>query len=717
MRTLPRRSAVTTISVLVLLAGALVGLPAEAAPGEQLATQPSRVHWAGGKALAGKSAQAPGQVVKSYLADHGAGAAAGTLQPEGTWKTHALTVVRLSQSVSGLRVPTTEVKAVLGADGSLLSVVENTASVSGKPAPASVSEGDALRAAVAALYPGRSVSTASAQRSGNVTTYEQQGFSTAPTVETVALPLRSGRAAVGYVVTTWTADNELNVTTVDGSGEVVDNEDRTSSDRYNVFPEDPDKSRQTWVRDPADKTASPTGWLSGSQWANHISGNNANAYLDTDNDDEADPNVGAVGNGVFGAVWDGTVQPTTAGNQKVAVQNLFYLNNLIHDTLYRAGFTEAAGNFQEDNFGKGGKSSDGVQAEAQDGGGTDNANFATPTDGQNPRMQMYLWSPPTTHEVVVGGKVYTAAGAEWGGTLDATGRTGPLVLANDGTGTTTDACEALPTLPAKAIVIADRGTCNFTVKAKNAQTAGAQGIVIANNVDGLPFAMGGTDATVTIPGVMVSQADGTTLKGLATNTPSATIRAKSPAPLMKDASLDSDVVWHEYGHGLTWRMIGRMSGPLAGAIGEGMSDVLSVVVNDDPVVGEYSASDPAGIRSHSYEGYPGTYREIVGTEVHQDGELYGAIGWDLWKQYKKARLGEDGILADLVTGMSFTPSSPTFEQMRDGILHGLAATGHTERSCMVWSSFAKYGVGEGAVAKVTGQTVQVTESFAKPNGC
>jgi hypothetical protein len=186
---------------------------------------------------------------------------------------------------------------------------------------------------------------------------------------------------------------------------------------------------------------------------------------------------------------------------------------------------------------------------------------------------------------------------------------------------------------------------------------------------------------------------------------------------MKDAALDSDVVWHEYGHGLTWRMIGRMSGPLAGAIGEGMSDVLSVVVNDDPVVGEYSASDPAGIRSHSYEGYPGTYREIVGTEVHQDGELYGAIGWDLWKQYKKARLGEDGILADLVTGMSFTTSSPTFEQMRDGILHGLAATGHTERSCMVWSSFAKYGVGEGAVAKVTGQTVQVTESFAKPNGC
>ena len=82
---------------------------------------------------------------------------------------------------------------------------------------------------------------------------------------------------------------------------------------------------------------------------------------------------------------------------------------------------------------------------------------------------------------------------------------------------------------------------------------------------------------------------------------------------MRDGDLDTDIVWHEYGHGLTWRMIGRMDGPLAGAIGEGMSDVLSVIVNDDPVVGEYSASDDAGIRSASYEGYPGTYGDIKGT--------------------------------------------------------------------------------------------------------
>ena len=63
-------------------------------------------------------------------------------------------------------------------------------------------------------------------------------------------------------------------------------------------------------------------------------------------------------------------------NRAVAVQNLFYLNNVIHDKLYRHGFDELAGNFQINNFGKGGAGNDAVQAEAQDGGGTDNANAA-----------------------------------------------------------------------------------------------------------------------------------------------------------------------------------------------------------------------------------------------------------------------------------------------------------------------------------------------------
>jgi hypothetical protein len=237
--------------------------------------------------------------------------------------------------------------------------------------------------------------------------------------------------------------------------------------------------------------------------------------------------------------------------------------------------------------------------------------------------------------------------------------------------------------------------------------------------------MGGEDPTVTITGVMVSQASGATLKGALGST--AILRLTDPAPIMKDGDLDTDIVWHEYGHGLTWRMITHMDGPLAGAIGEGMSDVLSVIINDDPEMGEYAASDPAGIRTHSYEGYNRTYGDITGQEVHLDGEVYGAIGWDLWKRYKAAGLGRDAILADLVDGMNYTQAWPSYENMRDGILAGLDNSGHADRSCMVWDAFAKYGVGVGARGKVVGGPVSgpnasgksavVSESFDTPPGC
>jgi hypothetical protein len=75
--------------------------------------------------------------------------------------------------------------------------------------------------------------------------------------------------------------------------------------------------------------------------------------------------------------------------------SLFYFNNIMHDYMYSIGFTEALWNFQQDNFGRGGAGQDGVQAEVQDGSGTDNANFSTPFDGSNPRMQMYLFTETT----------------------------------------------------------------------------------------------------------------------------------------------------------------------------------------------------------------------------------------------------------------------------------------------------------------------------------
>ena len=63
------------------------------------------------------------------------------------------------------------------------------------------------------------------------------------------------------------------------------------------------------------------------------------------------------------------------------------------------------------------------------------------------------------------------------------------------------------------IVLIDRGTCTFVLKVKNAQNAGAIGVIIADNVAGSPPAgLGGTDSTITIPAVRITQPDGNTLK-------------------------------------------------------------------------------------------------------------------------------------------------------------------------------------------------------------
>jgi hypothetical protein len=214
---------------------------------------------------------------------------------------------------------------------------------------------------------------------------------------------------------------------------------------------------------------------------------------------------------------------------------------------------------------------------------------------------------------------------------------------------------------------------------------------------------------------MVSQTDGAAIKAEAGT--STTIKLADVEPLKRDGDVDSDIVWHEYGHGLTWRMIGKMSGPLAGAVGEGMGDVLSLIANEDDRVGEYSTSDPFGIRSLPYDNYNRTYGDIVGEEVHTDGEVYAAIGWRMLQHYQGAGINKSVLLADLVDGMNYTPREPTYEEMRDGILTGLAASGNSGRACLVWSAFAEYGVGVGAHGVANGKTATTVESFDLPPAC
>lgn len=72
--------------------------------------------------------------------------------------------------------------------------------------------------------------------------------------------------------------------------------------------------------------------------------------------------------------------PKSSGGENVApkdyinltITQLFYTSNMAHDLFYRYGFDEQSGNFQQHNFGKGGKEGDAVIANAQDGSGYNN---------------------------------------------------------------------------------------------------------------------------------------------------------------------------------------------------------------------------------------------------------------------------------------------------------------------------------------------------------
>jgi hypothetical protein len=92
--------------------------------------------------------------------------------------------------------------------------------------------------------------------------------------------------------------------------------------------------------------------------------------------------------------------------------------------------------------------------------------------------------------------------------------TNNIVLGTDGTAAPTLCCSALTNGAAVSgkIALIRRGTCNFTVKVKNAQDAGAIAVIIMNNNTDAAFNMGGTDLAITIPAVMISQADGDLLE-------------------------------------------------------------------------------------------------------------------------------------------------------------------------------------------------------------
>ena len=151
-----------------------------------------------------------------------------------------------------------------------------------------------------------------------------------------------------------------------------------------------------------DTNASPNGWINDGD--NQTLGNNVDAHLDPYDYDISflyPPRPTGNPARVFDFGLDLGSDPSTYSDASVV--QVFYWDNWMHDVLYDLGFTEAAGNFQTDNFGRGGLDGDAVQAAAQDGLSLNdgqhynNANMSTPVDGYPPLMRMYVFngSPPS----------------------------------------------------------------------------------------------------------------------------------------------------------------------------------------------------------------------------------------------------------------------------------------------------------------------------------
>lgn len=386
-----------------------------------------------------------------------------------------------------------------------------------------------------------------------------------------------------------------------------------------------------------DTMASPDGWHRAANTVtyNYTRGNNVWAFQD--------PSPGPLG-GVPSADPTRTSYPTntTAGIYPVAepfvfdypinlsnepetymhaaIVNLFYWNNLMHDVFYYMGFNEVSGNFQESNkFStgtKGGSSAlanDAVLAQAQDGGGTNNANFLTLPDGTNAQMQMYLWTsafPDSMVQIASSTSGTPRANSKF---ISVQGSFNTLPVSNSNlytnpvlnkqiavvqknalsvVGSSSEGCttgQQSIALPANnvtgKIALIDRGSCSFAEKVLGAQLGGAVGAIIINNADGAPQAMGGADAPgngITIPAVMISKADGAILKAQlgAGATITGSLKRNTPPPPKRDGDIDNGVISHEYGHGISNRLTGgpMALSPLGGDEqgGEGWSDFVAL---------------------------------------------------------------------------------------------------------------------------------------------
>jgi len=469
---------------------------------------------------------------------------------------------------------------------------------------------------------------------------------------------------------------------------------------YRVIPYNyisPNHSPFQLVTNPENALASPNGWhdvnttiggTSATLKLTYSRGNNVWAQEDADGNNGTGTRAEGGETLNFDFPFLGPWQQPTAYTS-ASITNSFYMSNIMHDVWYQYGFNEASGNFQQAGYGRNGTASpaaDNVFVDAQDGYSQttptlNNANFSTPNDGVRPRMQMFLWTagaPPTNFITVNSPAAIAGQFVATSNVFDTTDRipvptapngiTANLVLYNNAANapgnnpvTIHNGCVA-PTNAAAIngkIALIRRGNCNFSNKVKNAQDAGALAVIVYDTVPNNPQRLQMSSEGllgITIPAIFVTAEIGQQfVDQLALGDVNLKIESPADLYLYADGDFDNMIIGHEYGHGISNKLIG---GPTNSScmtnveqMGEGWSDWFGLMmqiktgdVSTAPrTVGTYVYNEPndtgVGLRQFPYTTdmsvNPRTLAsanapiDVNGAYKYEIGETWATVLWDL----------------------------------------------------------------------------------------
>jgi len=178
----------------------------------------------------------------------------------------------------------------------------------------------------------------------------------------------------------------------------------------------------------------------------------------------------------------------------------------------------------------------------------------------------------------------------------------------------------------------------------------------------------------------------------------------------RHTAFDSSVVFHEFMHGVTNRLVGgpmnirALEAPQSGGMGEGWSDYIACTINNSTVVGVWVVNRAGGMRGFPYDSnFPDNFGDLgTGryTEVHNIGEIWCATLMEM-----NRRIGATLGMQLVVDALKLSPANPSFLDMRDSILAALdnkraagqlSSNEHATARRGIWETFAKFGMGPGA---------------------